>query len=76
MVKFTSTKIGPHSIKSVPQSSINLKSAAFPPGMKIRGGQIIIMLNFLVKITNIAYFWPFKGVLYPSGRKTEVGSCF
>jgi hypothetical protein len=32
---------------------------------EIKGGQIIILLNFLVKITNIAYFWPFKGVLYP-----------
>jgi hypothetical protein len=31
----------------------------------IKGGQIIILLNFLVKITNIAYFWPFKGGIVP-----------
>jgi hypothetical protein len=33
--------------------------------MKLKGGQIIILLNFLVKITNIAYFWPFKGGIVP-----------
>jgi hypothetical protein len=48
--------------------------------MKLRGGQIIILLNFLVKITNIAYFWPFKeGIvppIPPSGRNTGLTESF
>jgi hypothetical protein len=73
-------------LKSLADASENLpfrldnQSTVFPPGMKLRGGQIIILLNFLVKITNIAYFWPFKGGIFlaiqggivpPSGGNTE-----
>jgi hypothetical protein len=29
-----------------------MRATLFPPGMKLRGGQIIILLNFLVKLTN------------------------